>query len=266
MVPLSMGMMEMKVPFSTVLSFLVSAPITNFVIVALIMGMFGWKIALVYFIWTFIAAVLAGVLLGNTVIKNDVKVVRFSSSNGNPDVDGLQANAALSQESGEVSCSQLLNSSISSTTSLATNMHTSFWPQHLPRIKSALSFAKVLFKMIIPYAVAGAAISGLAAAFLPASIVEQYVGDNNLMAIPIAAAIGVPLYLRIEMAMPLLAVLMAKGMGIGAAMALLIGGTGASLPELAILSAMLKPRAVAVYTFYVFLVAMIGGFVFQFLV
>jgi len=265
MVPWSMGMIEMKVPFSTVLSFLVSAPITNFVIVGLIMGMFGWKIALIYFIWTFIAAVLAGVLLGNTFMKNDVKVVRFSSASDSSNVDEPAVNAPLPQESGEVSCAQLSCSS-DCTTSAATNMNIGLWVKHGPRIKDALSFAMILFKMIIPYALAGSVISGLAAAYLPASIVEQYVGNNSAMAIPIAAAIGVPLYLRIEMAMPLLTILMAKGMGIGVAMALLIGGTGASLPELAILSAMLKPRAVAIYTVYVFLVAMIGGFIFEFLV
>ena len=68
-----------------------------------------------------------------------------------------------------------------------------------------------------------------------------------------------PLYLRIEMALPLLQVLIAKGMGMGAAMALLIGGTGASLPEIAIISSVLKPKAVVAFVVTVLTLAMIGG-------
>jgi uncharacterized membrane protein YraQ (UPF0718 family) len=75
----------------------------------------------------------------------------------------------------------------------------------------------------------GAVISALSAAYLPSEMVEKYVGGDNWYSIPLAAAIGVPLYLRIEMAIPLLKVLIAKGMGMGAAMALIVGGTGASL-------------------------------------
>jgi hypothetical protein len=125
-----------------------------------------------------------------------------------------------------------------------------------------MPFARALFVKIIPYVLIGAAISGITAAFIPDSIVETYVGNSNLLAIPIAAAIGVPLYLRIEMAIPLLSVLLAKGMSLGAAMALLIGGTGASLPEIAILGSMLKPKAIGAYVLWVFVTATLGGFVF----
>jgi len=45
-------------------------------------------------------------------------------------------------------------------------------------------------------------------------------------------------------------------------MALLIGGTGASLPEIAILGSMLKPKAIAAYVLWVFITATLGGFVF----
>lgn len=264
MVPLSMGMIEMKIPFSTVISFLVSAPITNFVIVTLIMGMFGWKVALFYFLWTFLAAIFAGYILGNSPIKHDVKEINFNSQNDCAEPSTIVQTNSINTQTASECYSMCSSADTSINTSIAINANMSFWALQRPRIADAMSFAKIIFKMVFPYALAGSAISGLAAAFLPASIVEQYVGNGSAFAIPFMAAIGVPLYLRIEMAMPLLAILMAKGMGLGAAMALLIGGTGASLPELAILSSMLKPRAIAVYTFYVFLVAMIGGYLFQY--
>jgi uncharacterized membrane protein YraQ (UPF0718 family) len=134
---------------------------------------------------------------------------------------------------------------------------------HALRFSRAMVFALALFKRITPYVVVGAVISALSAAFLPAEIVEKYVGGDSWYAIPLAAVIGVPLYLRIEMALPLLQVLIAKGMGMGASMALLIGGTGASLPEIAIISSVLKPKAVVAFVITVLMLAIIGGVVFS---
>jgi uncharacterized membrane protein YraQ (UPF0718 family) len=126
-----------------------------------------------------------------------------------------------------------------------------------------MRFAWMLFKRIIPYVLIGAVISALSAAFLPADLVEKYIGDDTWYAVPVAATIGVPLYLRIEMAIPLLQVLIAKGMGMGAAMALLIGGTGASLPEIAIISSILRPKAVVAFVMTVITIALVGGVIFS---
>ena len=65
------------------------------------------------------------------------------------------------------------------------------------------------------------------------------------------------------MAIPLLKVLIAKGMNMEAAMALLIGGTGASLPQIALISSILKPKAVIAFIGTVFTTAVIGGVIFQ---
>ena len=123
-----------------------------------------------------------------------------------------------------------------------------------------------MFKKIIPYVLLGAIISGLSAAYLPADMVEKYVGDDSILAIFIAAVIGVPLYLRIEMAIPLLSVLIAKGMGLGPAMALIVGGTGASLPEIALVSSVLKPKAVIAFVGIILTTAVIAGLLFQYVV
>lgn len=122
-----------------------------------------------------------------------------------------------------------------------------------------------LFKRIIPYVLLGALISGLSAAYLPSELVEKYVGGDNMLSIIIAAVIGVPLYLRIEMAIPLLDVLILKGMGLGPALALIIGGTGASLPEIALVSSVLKRKAVIAFVLMVLTSAIIGGAIFQFI-
>ncbi|XQF91881.1 permease [Pseudoalteromonas espejiana] len=112
----------------------------------------------------------------------------------------------------------------------------------------------------------GALISGLSAAYLPAELVEKYVGGGDLSSIIIAALIGIPLYLRIEMAIPLLNVLILKGMGMGPALALIIGGTGASLPEIALVSSVLKRKAVLAFVLIILTTAVTGGVIFQYII
>ena len=261
MVPVAMGMIEMSAPFSTVLPFLISAPLCNFVVVGIILGTFGWKVALIYFLWTFLGAIIAGLTVGRSKIRHQVKNLSeiTASNNDNKSACLTEAKKSTSCQQSEVkmnTCKQTTN-----TTCCSTNNTTD--GGHKEKAKGAFKFALALFKQIIPYAILGAAISGIALAFIPSTIVEKYVGNGSWYAIPIAATIGVPLYLRIEMAIPLLSTLLAKGMSMGAAIALLIGGTGASLPELAILSSMLKPKGVFVFTLVVLFLAMTGGFFFM---
>ena len=269
MVPVAMGMIEMSAPFSTVLPFLISAPLCNFVVVGIILGTFGWKVALIYFLWTFGGAVVAGLTVGRSKVKNQVKnLAEIAESKKKAKDKGCDAKQKTTPAcsiqnatccTSETSCSD----QVAATSSCCASSPSS--GGHAEKVQGAFQFALALFKQIIPYAILGAAISGIALAFIPSTIVEKYVGNGSWYAIPIASAIGVPLYLRIEMAIPLLSTLLAKGMSMGAAVALLIGGTGASLPELAILSSMLKPKGVLVFTLTVLVLAMSGGTLFMFI-
>ena len=290
MVPVAMGMIEMSAPFSTVLPFLISAPLCNFVVVGIIFGTFGWKVALIYFLWTFCGAIVAGLTVGRSKVKNEVKNLgEIAESKKQAKNNGCEANKktapTCSDQATKTSCSDSSSSKQNATSCSSTKPSCSSKPScsqevastssccapapsnggHSEKARGAFKFALALFKQIAPYAILGAAISGIALAFIPSTIVEKYVGNGSWYAIPFAATIGVPLYLRIEMAIPLLSTLLAKGMSMGAAIAILIGGTGASLPELAILSSMLKPKGVFVFTLIVLALAMSGGILFMFI-
>ena len=274
MVPVAMGMIEMSVPFSTVLPFLISAPLCNFVVVGIILGTFGWKVALIYFLWTFFGAILAGQTVGRSRVRHQVKNLleinnskkkskkkccsEISKPSCSADSESLKDTPSTKKSSCSINTSCCSATTDSSSSCCSADIKDD-------RVKKAFRFAFALFKQIIPYAIIGAAISGIALAFVPNTIVERYVGNDSYFAIPIAAIIGVPLYLRIEMAIPLLSTLLVKGMSMGAAVALLIGGTGASLPELAILSSMLKPKGVIAFTLTVLFIALTGGFLFMFI-
>lgn len=270
MVPVAMGLIEMSAPFSTVLPFLISAPLCNFVVVGIIFATFGWKVAIIYFLWTFLGAIIAGLTIGRSKIKNQVKnLVEIAKSK-----KIANDNKCNAENKEPLACSVPLSSSSCCETTLNVSKKvvspsccgtTSSSEEHSEKVRGALQFAMALFKQIVPYAILGAAISGIALAFIPSSIVAKYVGNDSWQAIPLAAVIGVPLYLRIEIAIPIISTLLTKGMSMGAGIALLIGGTGASLPELAILSSMLKPKGVLAFTLTVLLLAISGGFLFMFI-
>ena len=273
MVPVAMGMIEMSAPFSTVFSFLLSAPLSNFVVVGIILGTFGWKVALIYFLWTFSCAVIAGLTVGRSKVKNHVKNIAEITEEKKK---AKETGCGTKQKATPVCSAQVSTTDCCDTTPIACSAepeenNTACCTQapsnggHNIKVRGAFQFALALFKQIIPYVIIGAAISGITVAFIPNSIVEKYVGNSSWYAIPLAAAIGVPLYLRIEMAIPLLKALLVKGMSMGAAMALLIGGTGASLPEMAILSSMLKPKGIVAFALTVFVIATLGGILFMFI-
>ncbi|MDE9571718.1 permease, partial [Xenorhabdus bovienii] len=79
------------------------------------------------------------------------------------------------------------------------------------------------FKGVLPYLFIGIAIGSVIYGYIPTSLLEQYAGSDNPFAIPVAAVIGVPLYIRAEALIPLSAALMAKGVGAGTVLALIIG-------------------------------------------
>jgi hypothetical protein len=263
MVPVSMGMIEMGAPFAMVFSFLLSAPLANFVVVGFIFGVFGWKVALVYFLIVFIGAVLFGSIAGKTSLKNSVKRIDLKSKKSTNTCASQAAVScgAVSYHS-EDSCGTAQNPSIGSqppSTGLCRQTRDSN-----QKLTEAFNFGWALFKRIFPYVLLGAVISAVSAVFVPDAWVEKYLGNDSPLAIPIAATVGVPLYLRIEMAIPILKALIVKGMSMGAAMALIIGGTGASLPEIAIISSMLKPKAIIAFVCSVMTIAIVGGFIFYF--
>lgn len=266
-VPVTMGMATMGVSLGTVLSFLISAPLCNFIVLALVYATFGLKITATYLALTFLAAVFGGWFITKTPWRNEIKrdgeldkksaptscspapscaaAPRVSGCGPAPEVSQINANQGGG--CGAIDASAMVGTEPSKT-------------------KNALRFAMVLFKKIIPYVLLGALISGLSAAYLPQELVEKYVGGDNILSIIFAALIGVPLYLRIEMAIPLLKVLIVKGMGLGPAMALIIGGTGASLPEIALVSSVLKPKAVIAFISIVLTTAILGGVLFQYVI
>lgn len=68
-IPLFLGFIEAGVPIGATFSFLISSPMVNEVALIMLLGMFGWKIALLYAAFGLVLAIISGLILGKLGVE-----------------------------------------------------------------------------------------------------------------------------------------------------------------------------------------------------
>ncbi|MCE8007345.1 permease [Aestuariivita sp.] len=106
-------------------------------------------------------------------------------------------------------------------------------------------------------------LEALLVSYVPADLIAGLVGGEGVVPITIAAIVGMPAYLNSYVAPPLLAGLMTQGMSAGAAMAFMIAGAVSSIPAMAAVWSLVKPRVFATYLALGVSGAILSGIVFQ---
>ncbi|KIC45296.1 permease [Ruegeria sp. ANG-S4] len=101
--------------------------------------------------------------------------------------------------------------------------------------------------------------------YVPADLIARVVGGEGIVPIVVAALVGMPAYLNSYVAPPLLAGLMEQGMTAGAAMAFMVAGAVSSIPAMAAVWSLVKPRVFATYLGLGISGAIVAGILFQML-
>ena len=110
------------------------------------------------------------------------------------------------------------------------------------------------------YFLAFAALGYLIIELIPASLFQEHLGDGNAMlAVPLAALLGIPMYVNTEGSLPLVASLMEGGMGVGPALAFLITGAGTSIGAVSGMLVVARWRIVALVVSTLFVSACLTG-------
>lgn len=222
-IPLALGFLEAGITIGPIMSFIISSPLLNPIILTMLVALMGWKITLIYFVVVFAGAVVFGIILEKTGAAKLVKNVRIVGDIPNEEIP----------------------------LAFLSKLRVSF-------IKAWGDFGAILIYLLIGVGI-GAVIYG----YLPQDLVLKFAGPNNPFAIPIAALIGVPLYIRAETAIPIGVALMQKGMSVGAVIALIIGGAGMAIPEMSMLASIFKTKLVAAIVGVIFITAVAGGYIFN---
>ena len=129
--------------------------------------------------------------------------------------------------------------------------------------KRSIFNSLLLLRKVFPYLLVGTAIGALIHGLLPVSVVQKVAGIPAWFSVPAAALIGIPLYIRTETIIPMATVLQSVGLGPGVLVSLMIGGGGASLPEVSLLSSIFTKKMLAAFLISVFTVACATGFIFN---
>ncbi|MGG0717271.1 permease [Robertmurraya massiliosenegalensis] len=135
-----------------------------------------------------------------------------------------------------------------------------------PEVKFSFRFAWKetvnLMKTVYPFLLIGAGIGAIIHGAVPTEWITTYLGEDKWWLVPVAAIIGIPLYIRLSTMIPLSQILIAKGMAFPPVMALMIASTGASLPEVALLNSIFQKRLVSAFVVSVVFMASTSGFLF----
>lgn len=129
-------------------------------------------------------------------------------------------------------------------------------------LKLALKETLDLMKSVYPYLIIGAAIGAVIHGLVPTEWISSVFGREHWWLIPIAAIIGIPLYIRLSSMIPISQILIAKGMALGPVMAMIISSAGASLPEVILLKSIFRKELVITFVASVFVMSTISGFIF----
>ena len=227
-VPLFLGFVEVGVPLGVTFSFLVSSPMINEVALVLLLGMFGWKIAMIYVVSGLIVAIFSGLAIG--LFNVEYLLADFINKNR------AQANA--------MPLIKMTNKD---------------------RRDFSWSYTVDIIKKVWPYIIVGIGLGAWIHGYVPTDFLAKYAGADKWFAVPLAVIIGIPLYSNAAGVIPLVSALTEKGVSMGTTLAFMMAVTALSLPEFMILKKVMKTRLIVIFASTVGMGIIFTGYLFNFI-
>ncbi len=228
-IPLFLGFVEAGIPIGVTFSFLIAAPMINEVALVLLVGLFGWKVALIYIFTGLTVAIIAGYILEKLKLQKYVADWVYQVKSQQQDI--AEERRTFSQ-----------------------------------RIDSGIASVREIVGKIWIYILAGIAIGAGAHGYVPDDFLARALGAQNWYSVPLAIAVGIPLYSNAAGIIPIVSVLIEKGVSLGTALAFMMSVIGLSLPEIIILKKVLKWQLIAVFVGVVALGIVIVGLIFNYII
>ena len=150
-VPLFLGFVQAGVPLGTTFSFLVASPMINEVALVLLLGMFGWKIALLYIVSGLLIAIFAGMVIEKMDVRSLVEEFALNGNGKNLNLPELN------------------------------------WKE---RIEYAKTYTLDIVKKVWIYVVIGVGLGAWIHGYVPADFLAQYAGSGRWYAVPLAVLIA----------------------------------------------------------------------------
>jgi uncharacterized protein len=226
-VPLFIGFVTTGVPLGVTFSFLVSAPMVNEIALALLFGLFGWKVAALYAGTGLAIAVASGLVIGRLHLERWVEpwVYEVKAGAGAPTQDALT------------------------------------WPG---RVAAGREAVRDIVGRVWPFVLGGIAVGAGIHGYVPRDFMASFMGRDAWWSVPLAVLIGIPLYSNAAGIIPIVQALLAKGAALGTVLAFMMSVIALSLPEMVILRKVLTVRLVTVFVAVVGSGILFVGYLFNF--
>lgn len=202
-IPLFIGFVQAGVPLGATFSFLIAAPMINEIALVLLLGLFGFKTALIYVATGLAVAIISGVIIGKLKLERFIEewVRKLSAGEMPEEIDKPSLDSRI--ESGLIAVKEIVG--------------------------------KVWLYIIIGIAV-GAGIHG----YVPENFMAGIMGKSAWWSVPVSVLIGVPMYSNAAGIIPIVQALLEKGASLGTVLAFMMSVIGLSLPEMIILRKVLR--------------------------
>lgn len=227
-IPLFLGFVESGVPLGVTFSFLIAAPMINEVAVVLLLGMFGWKVALIYVLTGLSIAITAGWIISKLKLEHWVQDWVYKTKMGQ---------TGLSDEKQKL------------------------WD----RIRYGYDAVKEIVGKVWIYVVIGIGVGAAAHGYVPEDFMASLMGKSAWYSVPLSVLIGIPLYSNAAGIIPIVSVLIEKGASLGTSLAFMMAVIGLSLPEMIILKKVLKLPLIFTFIGVVASGILIVGYLFNYI-
>ncbi len=225
-VPLFIGFVKGGIPLGVTLAFLISSPLVDAVVVAMLLGLFGMKVTIIYVLTGIVISVIAGYILGK------MKLERY-----------------LADWVIELQTEKLQTSDSSA--------------KKISFIKSVSEEAFGIFKKVWLYVIGGVAVGSFIHGYIPTGFFKAYFGSNSIWSVPLVVIVGVPLYASAAGVMPIAQALVAKGISLGTVLAFMMATVGLSIPEGLMLKKVMKWQLLVTFFGVVALAIIVSGYFFN---
>jgi uncharacterized protein len=225
-VPMFIGFVTAGVPLGVTFSFLVAAPMVNEVALALLFGLFGWKVAGLYLGTGLLIAFASGWIIGRLKLESWVEPWVY------------QARGPIVGMAGER-------------------------PGWERRLAIGREEVREIVGKVWLYVIAGIAVGAGIHGWVPENFMASIMGKGAWWSVPLAVLIGIPMYSNAAGILPVVQALLGKGAALGTVLAFMMSVIALSLPEMVILRKVLTPRLIAVFVSVVGTGILVVGYLFN---
>lgn len=219
-IPLFNSLLKNGINHGISFAYLLTSPLINPMIFTMLLAAFGIKITIFYIVFIVLFVLIVSLILGKISAGLLLKDEIFTNLNKKNNKCTNEAKLSLYQ-----------------------------------------SFYKALFgyKKIFKYIFFGMLVGAFFHNFIPQDLLSNYLVNLGIIGIILASLLGIFLYIRTDLIIPLGVSLMNAGFPLGVLFSFLIAGGGCSLPELILLRSMFKTRMMIIFILSVLAMANIFG-------